>query len=258
MTDAELARDVAAEAGALLQHLLDTATCGPTELGSDGDRQANALILSRLRAARPDDHILSEEAPDDGRRCAHHRVWIIDPLDGTRDYAARTGDWAVHIGLAIGGAPSVGAVAVPSRGRVFASDGAHMLAAPAPGAPRMVVSRSRPPAIATAVARAIGAALVPMGSAGAKAMAVVAGEAEIYLHDGGQYEWDNCAPVAVARAAGCHTSRIDGSALVYNCADPLLPDVLICRPEWAERVLAAIRAFSSQMESPDGSKNAAR
>lgn len=241
MTDAELARDIAAEAGALLNRLRCSATCGPSELGARGDAQANALILRRLRAARADDDILSEESPDDGKRCARRRVWIIDPLDGTLEYAARTDDWAVHVGLAIDGVPSVGAVAVPGCGRVFASDGAVTLPPATPGAPRILVSRARPPAIATAVARAIGGILVPMGSAGAKAMAIVAGEAEIYVHDGGQYEWDNCAPVAVARAAGCHASRIDGSDLVYNCANPVLPDVLICRPEWAARVLAAIR-----------------
>lgn len=245
MTDAELARTIAAEAGALLHRLRTSAFCTPTELGARGDAEANALILQRLSAARPDDHILSEESPDDGERCGRRRVWIIDPLDGTLEFAARSDDWAVHVGLAIDGVPSVGAVAVPCCGRVFTSDGATILPPPVAGAPRIVVSRTRPPAIATAVAQAIGGTLVPMGSAGAKAMAVVAGEAEIYLHDGGQYEWDNCAPVAVALAAGCHASRIDGAALVYNCTNPVLPDVLICRPEWAEPVLAAIRAATA-------------
>ena len=184
--------------------------------------------------------MLSEEDRDDPARCAARRVWIVDPLDGTREYADGRDDWAVHVGLAIDGIAAIGAVALPAMGRTYATDDAPGL--PAIGAPpRMVVSRTRPPAIALAVAERIGAVLIGMGSAGAKAMAVVAGDADIYLHDGGQYEWDNCAPAAVAIAAGLHASRIDGSPLVYNCRDPLLPDLLICRTEWAEAVLAAVR-----------------
>ena len=90
------------------------------------------------------------------------------------------------------------------------------------------------------VAEALGAELVAMGSAGAKAMAVVLGHADIYAHSGGQYEWDSCAPVAVAKAAGLHVSRIDGSELRYNQPDPYLPDLLICRPELAAEVLRAL------------------
>ena len=243
MTDAELARAIATEAGILLQEIRARATCSERDLGDRGDREANELILQRLRAARPDDFILSEESHDDGARCSARRVWIIDPLDGTREYREGLDDWAVHIGLAIDGIPSVGAVAVPGCNRTFASDDAAPLPACAPRRPRMVVSRTRAPEIAVAVASAIGADLVPMGSAGAKAMAVVAGDADIYLHDGGQYEWDNCAPAAVALSAGLHASRIDGARLAYNCADPLLPDLLICRPEWAEPVLTAIAAL---------------
>jgi 3'(2'), 5'-bisphosphate nucleotidase len=240
--DADVARTIAAEAGALLLALQQGGGL-PGELGTQGDREANALIIARLKAAFPNDFILSEEAPDDTTRCSASRVWIVDPLDGTREYAAGRNDWAVHIGLAVDGAPVAGAVAVPGAGRIFTSnDAAGMPAATAPHGPRMLVSRSRPPEIAIAAASAIGATLVPMGSAGAKAMAVVTGEAEIYLHDGGQYEWDSCAPVAVALAAGCHASRIDGTPLVYNGANPYLPDLLICRPEWAARVLSAIAA----------------
>ncbi|OYY71239.1 3'(2'),5'-bisphosphate nucleotidase CysQ [Sphingomonas sp. 28-63-12] len=240
MTDAALARAIADEAGALLQSIRASATCSDRELGKRGDREANTLIIDRLRAARPDDFILSEESHDDRARCAAQRVWIIDPLDGTREYSERLDDWAVHIGLAIDGVPEVGAVALPACGRTFVTDDMVPLPSAPSGRPRMVVSRTRAPDIARLVAEAIGADLVPMGSAGAKAMAVVAGDAEIYLHDGGQYEWDNCAPAAVAMAAGFHASRIDGSPLVYNCSDPLLPDLLICRPEWAAPVLAAI------------------
>jgi 3'(2'), 5'-bisphosphate nucleotidase len=239
-TDHQLARDVALDAAALLRRLGAPGQCPDADLRARGDREANALILDRLRAARPDDFILSEEAHDDGLRCAARRVWIVDPLDGTREFGERRDDWAVHIGLAIDGAPAIGAVALPAQHKVFATDDPAPVFAPLPDRPRMLVSRTRAHALVQSVAAAIGAELVPMGSAGAKAMAVVQGRAEIYLHAGGQYEWDNCAPVAVAVAAGLHTSRIDGSALVYNCRDPLLPDLLICRPEFADEVLAAV------------------
>lgn len=240
MNDATLARAIANEAGTLLLAIRAGADCSDRELGQRGDREANALILDRLRAARPDDFILSEESHDDRTRCSAERVWIIDPLDGTREYSERLDDWAVHIGLAIAGVPSVGAVALPACGRTFVTDDSPSLLPTGPARPRMVVSRSRAPEIATSVAAAIDAQMIPMGSAGAKAMAVVAGDADIYLHDGGQYEWDNCAPAAVAIAHGFHASRIDGSPLIYNCHNPLLPDLLICRPEWAGRVLDAI------------------
>ncbi|WP_267382467.1 3'(2'),5'-bisphosphate nucleotidase CysQ [Sphingomonas sp. GC_Shp_2] len=242
ISDAALARSVAEEAGRLLCAIRLRGDLEGKALGAAGDAEANAAILARLRAERPGDHILSEEAGDDRRRCAHSRVWIVDPLDGTREYAEGRADWAVHVALAIDGAAQIGAVALPATGTVFATDDARVPHGPLPARPGMVVSRSRPPGIALRVAEAIGADTIAMGSAGAKAMAVVAGDAEIYLHDGGQFEWDNCAPVAVALAAGFHASRIDGRPLVYNCADPLLPDLLICRPELAAQVLAAIAA----------------
>lgn len=239
-TDAQIARSVALAAAALLRDLCVAGACADADLGPRGDAEANVLILNLLRQARPDDFILSEESADDGLRCAERRVWVVDPLDGTREFRERRDDWAVHIGLSIDSVPAVGAVALPAAERVFTSDDTPPQWDAAPARPRMVVSRTRAHPIVTAVAEAIGAELIPMGSAGAKAMAVVDGRAEIYLHAGGQYEWDNCAPVAVARAAGLHTSRIDGSDLVYNCRDPLLPDVLICRPEYAARVLAEV------------------
>jgi 3'(2'), 5'-bisphosphate nucleotidase len=239
LTDAELARAIAAEAGALLRDILASG-CAAGERGDRGDREANTLIIDRLRAARPDDFILSEEAKDDRRRCAARRVWIVDPLDGTREYASGIDEWAVHIGLAIDGVPSVGAVALPAQGKVFATDDPPRLPECRTARPRIVVSRSRAPAIVARVAEELDAELIGMGSAGVKAMAVVEGIADIYLHDGGQYEWDNCAPAAVALAAGLHASRIDGSALSYNCEDPFLPDLLICQPIWAPRVLAAL------------------
>lgn len=240
MTDAELAADLATRAGELLIALREEGAVSGKALGAAGDKQANALLCRALRTARPDDAVLSEEVKDCGSRCASSRVWIVDPLDGTREYGEGRDDWAVHVALATDGVASVGAVALPAQGVTLASDPAPHFDVPAQPRPRMVVSRSRPPACALRVAEAIDAELIPMGSAGAKAMAVVQGVADIYLHTGGQYEWDNAAPVAVATAAGLHCSRVDGSPIRYNRTDPLLPDLLICRPEWAERVLAIV------------------
>lgn len=237
--DAELAHAIAEEAGALLLQIRAARPAGGKELGKEGDAVANRLILERLRAARPDDAILSEEEKDNPARCACSRVWVVDPLDGTREYAEGRSDWAVHVALAIDGRPVAGAVALPALDLTLASDKPPALADEAKPL-RMLVSRTRPAAEAVAVAERLGAELVPMGSAGAKAMAVVRGEADIYLHTGGQYEWDNCAPAAVALAAGLHVSRIDGSPLVYNCADPYLPDLLICHRDRAVEVLALI------------------
>lgn len=240
MNDPALAAEIAQEAGALLRNIRAASPLTGKALGDQGDAEANALILARLAAARPDDFVLSEESIDDRRRCAATRVWIVDPLDGTREYVEGLDDWAVHIGLAVDGRPAIGAVAVPPLGRVWRTDHPRAQPSPIPARPRVVVSRSRCPDLAVRVGAALGAELVPMGSAGAKTMAVVDGRADIYLHEGGQYEWDNCAPAAVALAAGLHASRIDGSPLVYNCENPLLPDLLICRPELTQAVLAAI------------------
>jgi 3'(2'), 5'-bisphosphate nucleotidase len=238
MTDEELARDIARDAGELL---LRIAEGGGEALGARGDREANALILARLAEARPGDAILSEEAADDRSRCERSRVWIVDPLDGTREYAERRDDWAVHVALAIDGVPAIGAVALPRLGRVLTGSS---VAPPAPWPadlrPRMVVSRTRPPALALKVAEALDAETIPMGSAGAKAAAVIEGRADIYVHAGGQSEWDNCAPAAVALTAGFHASRIDGAPLRYNRPDPHLPDLLICHPDLADRILAII------------------
>ena len=240
-SDAALAADLAEAAGRVLLDLYASGLTG-AELGAAADQAANRLLIERLASKRPDDGVLSEESQDTEERLSKSRVWIIDPLDGTREYREVRVDWAVHVALAVDGVASHGAVALPALDRVLRSD----RPGPVPahdGPPRLVVSRTRPPAQALAVADALGCELVEMGSAGAKAMAVVLGEADIYLHAGGQYEWDNCAPVAVAQAHGLHCSRIDGSALRYNNPDPYLPDVLICRPEWAERVLGAVAAL---------------
>ena len=243
-SDSALAAEIAQAAGDLLLGIRAEGREHGKELGKRGDRGANALILVRLRKERPDDFILSEEARDDRARCAARRVWIVDPLDGTREYSEGRDDWAVHIGLAIDGRAAAGAVALPAQRRVLRSDDPPVAAA-ASRTPKMVVSRTRPPDIAAHVAQAIGAELVPMGSAGAKAMAVVRGEADIYLHSGGQYEWDSCAPVAVALAHGLHASRIDGRPLIYNQPDTYMPDLLICRKEHAERVLAEVARLSA-------------
>lgn len=239
MTDAELAQRIATAAGDMLVTIRDSGLFEGEALGDVGDRVANAFIMHALRNARPDDALLSEEDVDDPIRLSARRVWIVDPLDGTREYREGRTDWAVHVALAIDGVAVTGAVALPAL-ELTLDTGSPAIVPPAPARLRMLVSRIRPPAIALAVAERLAAVIVPMGSAGAKAMAVVRGEADIYLHSGGQHQWDNCAPAAVAAAAGLHTSRIDGSPLVYNLADTSLPDLLICRYEHAQVVLALV------------------
>jgi 3'(2'), 5'-bisphosphate nucleotidase len=239
VTDAELAAMLASDAGKLLLDLQQSGRLEGKALGQEGDQIANAFLCEALREHRPDDALLSEEEKDCDSRCAISRVWIIDPLDGTREYGEGRSDWAVHVALAIDRVAVAGAVALPGLGITLCSGKpAGLKAANQPL--KMLVSRSRPAAEAVAVAQKLGAELLPMGSAGAKAMAVVRGEADIYLHTGGQYEWDNCAPVAVAQAAGLHCSRIDGSPMRYNNRDPYLPDLLICRRELVADVMGAL------------------
>jgi 3'(2'), 5'-bisphosphate nucleotidase len=241
VNNGDFAAHLAEEAGDLLLALQQSGEFTGAALGKAGDETANAYLIRALRKERPDDALLSEEERCDGLRVSASRVWIIDPLDGTREYSEGRDDWAVHVGLAIDGIASVGAVALPGLGLVLSSNSPRLM--PAANAPlRIVISRSRPAPEAIRVAEALGAELLPMGSAGAKAMAVVRGEADIYLHTGGQYEWDNCAPVAVAQAAGLHCSRVDGSPMQYNAIDPYLPDLLICRPELVDRIFAVLQA----------------
>lgn len=241
MTDAELAARLAATAGRILLEVRASGMFDAKALGAAGDQTANQFLVHAIRQQRPDDGLLSEEMTCDGLRLEKSRVWIVDPVDGTREYGEERSDWAVHVGMAVDGAPAIGAVALPGLdgGIVLRSDQPRALS-PSPDTLRMVVSRTRPAKEAVAVAERMGAELVPMGSAGAKAMAVVLGQADIYLHSGGQYEWDSMAPVAVALAHGLHCSRIDGSPLVYNREDLYLPDLLICRTEHAAQVLALI------------------
>ena len=212
-------------------------------LGDAGDAAAQAAISASLTADVPGDVVFSEEAADDLRRLSAERVWIVDPLDGTREYGdpARH-DWAVHVALWSGGELSAAAVALPGLGEILVTDPAPVVPASPGGRMRIAVSRSRPPAEADTVAAALGADLVPLGSAGYKAVAVVRGEVDAYVHAGGMYQWDSAAPVAIARAAGLTTCRLDGSPMVYNDPDPWLPDLVVCRPELAEPILAAVRA----------------
>jgi 3'(2'), 5'-bisphosphate nucleotidase len=238
-TDHEVAARLATEAGQLLLAVREElADATAAERKAAGDKRSHDYLMEALARERPDDAVLSEEGVDDPVRLSAQRVWIVDPLDGTREFSELgREDWAVHVALWQSGALVAGAVALPAQGVTLATPDP----APPPahsGDPRIVVSRTRPPAVALQVRDQLNGTLVEMGSAGAKVAAVIQGLADIYVHAGGQYEWDSAAPVAVARAAGLHTSRIDGSPLEYNRADPLLPDLVVCRPEYADAVLA--------------------
>jgi 3'(2'), 5'-bisphosphate nucleotidase len=251
--DLALAVELAEAAGARLTELRRAWTGDEAGLRKAGDAASQDLLAERLGQARPADAVLSEEARDSPIRLSADRVWIIDPLDGTREFGEGRDDWAVHVALwqrtsADSGELTVGAVALPGRGTVLGSDPSFGASREVPEPPgrtlRIAVSRTRPPEVAVLVAEALNAELVPMGSAGYKVTAVVLGDVDAYVHGGGQYEWDSAAPVAVARAAGVHTSRLDGSPLRYNQPDPLLPDLVIARSEVAAPLLAAIAAAS--------------
>ncbi|WNV75099.1 inositol monophosphatase family protein [Geodermatophilus sp. DSM 44513] len=245
MTDVEVAAEAARAAAGVLTALRADGRRTGRELGDAGDAAAQAAIAAVLADRRPADVVFSEEAADDDRRLAADRVWVVDPLDGTREYAeAGRPDWAVHVALWAAGDLAAAAVALPALGQVLVTDPSPVVPPAAGPRPRIAVSRTRPPAVAAAVAGALDAELVPMGSAGWKVTAVVRGEADAYVHAGGMYQWDSAAPVAVARAAGLTALRLDGSPLVYNDPDPSLPDLLVCRPELTDRLLAAVRAGS--------------
>ena len=244
-----LAAELAQGAGELLLELrmrMHAQGASSAELKAAGDAVAHDYLMDRLASERPDDAILSEEGTGStGRtgtdRLDHPRVWIVDPLDGTREFSEppRT-DWAVHVALVSEGRPIAGSVALPAQGLVLNRVPAAVLPPAPPVRPRVIVSRSRPPEVALHLAEAIGGDLVEMGSAGAKVAAVVLGHADVYPHSGGQYEWDSCAPVAVATAAGLVATRLDGSPLVYNNADPYLPDLLVCHPHIALEVRSVL------------------
>jgi 3'(2'), 5'-bisphosphate nucleotidase len=232
------ARRIAHEAGDKLMALRTDRAAGK-ELEKEGDRMSQAFIAGELKHAFPDDAVLSEEAADDLARLTADRLWIIDPLDGSREFGELRADWAVHVAFLYRNQLSAGAVALPARDLTLSTLDARLPASPDSGL-RIMVSRTRAPAFADDVARQLDAELVPMGSAGYKSMSVVLGEAEAYLHAGGQYEWDVAAPAAVAQAAGLHVSRIDGSPFRFNQANPFLPDLLISRKELAARILRMI------------------
>jgi len=249
-TDAELAARLAVEAGHLLVAIRQELTsdgASPWQVMDTGDLASHQFIAAALADARPDDAVLSEEGLEDPRRFEGDRVWIVDPLDGTSEFGERgRHDWAVHIALWESGGFAAGAVSIPALDLVFCTEPAPVVPRTDRTRPRLVTSRSRNPYVAVVVANALDADAVRLGSAGAKAMAVVSGEADIYVHDGGMYQWDSAAPAAVALAAGLHVSRIDGSPMVFNDRDAWLPDLLICRPEFAEPVLEALRTNPRQ------------
>jgi 3'(2'), 5'-bisphosphate nucleotidase len=268
LTDAALAADLARDAGELLlQVWQEEGFWDPYDLGDAGDKRANTLILDGLARERPADAVLSEEAVDDLSRVDADRVWIVDPLDGTWEFSTRRNDWAVHIALwqrgdgaglpatsghgaglpatsghEPGGGITDAAVALPAFGEVYRTDTVTPPAPRGQGPIRITASASRPPAVLWRLADQMDVELVRIGSAGAKAMAVVSGEVDAYLHAGGQWEWDSAAPAGVVRAAGLHASRLDGSPLIYNRRDPYLPDLLMCRQELAEVLLTGIRS----------------
>ncbi len=212
------------------------------ELKDAGDRAAHDLLMTLLAAHRPDDAVLSEEGKDDKARLAAKRVWIVDPLDGTREFSeVPRDDWAVHVALWEDGDLAAGAVAQPALGETFSTAAPPVVPHGSSERPRIAVSRTRPPAFVEALAAELDAELVPMGSAGVKVISVVRDVTDAYVHAGGQYEWDNAAPVAVARSAGLYCSRIDGSELRYNQDDVSLPDLIVCRPGLAEAILDFVR-----------------
>jgi 3'(2'), 5'-bisphosphate nucleotidase len=242
MSDVEVAAAAARAAAAVLLELRGEGRLSGRELGDAGDAAAQVAITGLLADERPDDVVFSEEAVDDLRRLSAERVWIVDPLDGTREYGVPgRHDWAVHVALWAHGELAAAAVALPALGELLLTDPAPSVPGRPEGRLRIAVSRTRPPAVADAVAAALDGVLVPLGSAGYKTVAVARGEVDAYVHAGGMYQWDSAAPVAVARAAGLTTCRLDGSPLVYNAPDTSLPDLVVCRPELTERILAAAR-----------------
>ena len=243
-SDAQLAARLAEQAGERLVALreeLFSKGASTYDVKDAGDAAAQEFLAAELLAHRPDDAVLSEEGHEDARRFDADRVWIIDPLDGTREYSEEgRHDWAVHVALWDKDHFEAAAVSLPAIKKVFSTDPAHDVPDSTRERPRLVTSRTRAPYAAVLVAEGLGAEAVRLGSAGAKAMSVLMGETDIYVHDGGMYQWDSAAPAAVAMAAGLHASRLDGSPLVYNDRDPWLPDFIVYRPEFAEQVHKAL------------------
>lgn len=249
-SDAQLAARLAIDAGHLLVELRDELTRAGAQawqVMDSGDLASQRFLAHELATARPGDAVLSEEGLEDPRRFDTDRVWIIDPLDGTSEFGEHgRPDWAVHIALWESDHFVAGAVSIPALDLIFSTDPPAVVPQSRRSRPRLVTSRTRNPYVAVVIANALDADAFRLGSAGAKAMAVVTGEADIYVHDGGMYQWDSAAPAAVALAAGLHVSRIDGSPMVFNDRDPWLPDLLICRPEYSEPALEALRRSPRQ------------
>ena len=243
LEDVELAQRLARAAGVLLMNLRDGGAHEGRALGDAGDRQANVFLLNALADERPDDAVLSEESVDDGKRFTAERVWIIDPLDGTREYREGRDDWAVHVALVARGVVIAAAVAQPMRDEVFDSTTVALTRDPQ-GV--IVVSRSRPPAFSADIAKALDARVEPVGSAGAKALVVVRGDALAYVHEGGLNEWDAAAPIGVALAHGLHVSDLQGRAIAFNQRDVVLHGGLVlCRPECAAAILEITKNTAS-------------
>jgi 3'(2'), 5'-bisphosphate nucleotidase len=244
--DQQLAYQLADEAGRLLVEFRSGSDAEGSVLARQGDRLAHDFIVGQLRLLRPEDAVVSEEDDPSSRPWPRpSRQWLVDPLDGTREFSERRADFAVHVALISDGLPVLGAVALPGEGLVLGTVSPELSLAPRGDGPlRVMVSRTRPPPVAQEMAKRLDAQLMAMGSAGAKSMAVVRGLGDVYLHAGGQYEWDSAAPVAVALAAGAHASRLDGSAIRYGRRDPYLPDLVVCRPELADKVLETVAAVS--------------
>ena len=241
-SDSRLTNLIAQGTGEILKGIRGVGLLRGRELGEAGDDLAQNWIARVLEQHRPGDAFLSEEAADDHSRLDNNRVWIVDPLDGTKEFATGRQDWAVHIALVEDGVPIHAAVGLPDLGVVFKSSDVRHVSGPFAG--KIAISRNRPPAVADAVADALGFETAKVGSAGAKAMHVLLGDYDAYVHAGGQYEWDQAAPVGVALAAGLHCSRLDGSPIKFNNEDTFIPDLLICRPELADEILEHAAAYA--------------
>ena len=213
----------------------------PWVLRDQGDDLAHRLLVDALATHRPDDIVLSEEGAEDRRRLVSPRCWIVDPLDGTYDFPFPDSiEWAVHVALVEDSRPTAAAVAVPGMGKVFATDDATGHAGRNGRDVPLVVSGRSSGYAAAAVADRLGGELTACGSAGVKAMLVVSGAVDVYVHASGLWEWDVCAPAAVAEASGLVVTDLDGEEIVYNKSRPIVRGLVISRPEFAEASLDAI------------------
>ena len=244
ISDSRLTNSLAQGCGEILKGVRNGGLLRGLSLGDAGDEAAQEWIARVLAQHRPQDGMLSEEAADDLARLEKDRVWIVDPLDGTKEFATGRQDWAVHIALVENGIPIHAAVGLPDLGVTFKSSDVRAVTGPL--SKKFVISRNRPPKVASYIAEKMGYETVGVGSAGAKAMHVLLGDYDGYIHAGGQYEWDQAAPVGVAQAAGLHCCRLDGSEIRFNNEDTFIPDILICRPELKDEILEHAQAFAAE------------